>query len=467
VPSLTDYGKLLIIYKGSGNLQMTADDQLHCRFDLAQASDGGLYALCQIDDADVHKGVSQGPLILNGWIEDGRTLKFEDIRIVRNVSKYSQGTASRVLILCGKRVTVDNDAVPQGSVAFSFLLTNLTLLGTEAYALHNSDGSTFEGLQTSWVLDDFSISIRRTRDYEDIVRSLKSTHGVDVTCEAIVSASSVQQEDAVLQAVDNLCVLLTLARGCRVEWLSYSIVAPNGEVLKSYHRGDAITKPFGTLELISHDPPEDTLQFISKTYTMLSAQGKLWQFRAAVNLYTDAKSDQDFFELRGLKMVIIMEHLKGCYLRQHGKTHILKPKIFDGVKGSLVNVVRWTLSALFPEAGEDQLDMMANHAQAFNWYPFRRAISDLCASTGLDFNSSDRGRFVNIRNELVHRVEYNPRHGDSWAQYCFLMTFVGKVLLAILDYDGYYYDWTTYADAQTKSDMRVKLELGPGGVTQG
>lgn len=96
-------------------------------------------------------------------------------------------------------------------------------------------------------------------------------------------------------------------------------------------------------------------------------------------------------------MVIIMEHLKGCYLRQRGKTHILKPKTFDGVKDSLVNVVRWTLPALFPEARDGQLDMMANHAQAFNWYPFRRAIKDLCASTGLDFSSKEHGCFAVAR----------------------------------------------------------------------
>ncbi|MBN1815673.1 MAG: hypothetical protein JXA14_27815 [Anaerolineae bacterium] len=464
---MTDYGKPLKAYQGSGTLQFTDGEQLCCHFDLGQVASGELYAICQIDEADVHKGINQEPLILYGRTEDGRALKFEDIRIVRNVSNYSQGTSSRHVIFRGKQATVDSSTVPHGPVVFSFLLTNLTLLGTEAYALHNLDGSTFEGLQTSWELDNFQIAIRRTRDYEDVIRSLKATHGVDVTCEAMVSADSVQQQDAVLRVVDALCVLLTLARGCRVEWISYDVVAPDGKVLTSFHRGDAITKPFGTLELIAHQPPEDTFDFISKTYPNLDVRGRSWQFREAVNLYTDAKSDQDFFELRGLKMVIIMEHLKGCYLRQHGKTHILKPKTFDGAKSSLVNVVRWTLPALFPEAREDQLDMMANHAQGFNWYPFRRAISDLCASTGLDFRSSERGRFVNIRNELVHRVEYSPEHGDSWAQYCFLMTFVGKVLLAILGYDGHFYDWTTCADAQTKSDMRTKLELDLGEATQG
>jgi hypothetical protein len=464
--ALTDYGKPLQVYNGSGTLQLEDSDQLRCDFDLAQLSGGRLYALCEIDDADVHMGIDQEPLILDGQTEDGRTLKFENVRIVRSISKYSEGTASRQVILYGKRVTVDNGIVPQGPVVFSFLLTNLTMHGTESYTLHNPNGSTFEGLQTSWVLDGFRISIRRTRDYEDIMRGLKATRGVDVTCEARVSADSAQQEDAVLRVVDDLCLLLTLARGCRVEWISYNIVTPDEEVLSSHHRGDAITKPFGVLELIAPHPPEDTLQFINKTYPALSVQGKPWQYREAVNLYTDAKCEQDFFESRGLKMVITMEHLKGCYLRRHGKTYIFKPKAFDKVNDSLVNVVRWMLPALFPQAGEEQLDMMANHARGFNWYPFRRAIRDLCVSTGLDFNSRDRGRFVDIRNELVHRAEYNPEYGGGWAQYCFLMTFVGKVLLSILGYEGYYYDWTKYAGAEMKRDMRTKLDLAGREVTQ-
>lgn len=467
VTELSDYGKPLVVYHGAGILQMENGDQLHCTCELAQVSDGRLYALCQIEEADVHKGMDGAASILDGRTEDGKNIRFECIRIVRNISSYSQEGASRHVVLYGKQVTVDSGTVPQGPVLFRFPLTNLTLCCTQGYALHHADRSVPEGLQSSWELDGLGVAIHRTRDYDDIIRNLRATRGVDVTCEAVVSASSAQELETVRRVVTDLCLLLTLARGCRIEWLSYTVEAPDGQVLKSYHRGNAITKPFGTLDLIAHEPAEDTVDFVSKAYPNLNVRGKPWLFREAVDLYTDAKSEQDFFELRGLKMVIVMEHLKGCYLRQHGKSYILEHEAFENGRECLVKVVRSALPDLFPNATDEQLDMMSKHAQGLNWYPFRRAISDLCASTGLDFNSTERGRFVDIRNELVHRVEYNPNYGDSWSQYFFLMTFVGRILLAILGYDGYYYDWTKHGGAEMKSDIRVKLDLSPGRTAQG
>ena len=43
-----------------------------------------------------------------------------------------------------------------------------------------------------------------------------------------------------------------------------------------------------------------------------------------------------------------------------------------------------------------------------------------------------------------------------------MMTLMDKVLLSILSYDGYYYDWTKPADwVGWDTEMRVRLELKP------
>jgi len=91
-----------------------------------------------------------------------------------------------------------------------------------------------------------------------------------------------------------------------------------------------------------------------------------------------------------------------------------------------------------------------------NWFPFGRALSEICKSIGMPTNMSERRRFIDIRNELVHRFKFHPNHGSPWDQFAYLMTFLGKIFLTILKYDGHYYDWTKLGQGET--EMRKKLE---------
>ncbi len=458
---LNEYGKLIRIYEGSGILHLKDGSELRCHFELAQVSDGRLYALCRIAESEHHIGMMDEEAVrLSGELDDGKELLFEQLMIVRNEFSYSQEAASRHVTVYGKKATISDDrAVPEGSLCIRFALTNVTLLGTEKYNIQRADGGTSGGLQLSLTLDGFEIAVRPVDSYQDIIRGLEATRGVDVTCEAAVATDSIEKEDTVVRAIEDLCTLLTLACGCRVRWIYYDVTNSDDKLFKSFHRS-AITKSFGTLPLIATNPARDTLDFINKTFFNLRAQEQPWELHKAIDAYTDAKLESDYLELRGLKMAVTMEHLKGRYLIQQGRVHILNPKKFDSVVNSLVNLVRWVLPAVFPELEADKMDMMANHARGFNWYPFGRALSELCKSLGLRMNSAERRRFKVIRDELVHRMAFHLDFGNSGEQYRFMMTFVGKVLLAILGYDGYYYDWTKEPGWEGEDlEMRVKLEL--------
>jgi hypothetical protein len=456
---LNEYGKLIRIYEGSGILHLKDDSELRCHFELAQVSDGRLYALCHTAEPDRHMGLDEDVVKLSGEVHDGKILTFEHLTLMRKEFSFSQEAASSHAIFYGKQAIISEPDLPVGSLRVRFALTNLTLLGTEKYTIQHADGGTFGGLQLSLNLDGFEIAVRPVDSYRDIIRGLKATRGIDVTCEAAVASVLIEQEDTVVRVIEDLCTLLTLARGCRVQWIYYDVMGSDGKVFKSFHRS-AITKPFGTLSLIATNPADDTLDFVTKTYSNLHTQERPWELRKAIDAYTDAKLEEDYLEFRGLKMAITVEHLKGRYLSQQGKVHILNCERFDNVVNSLVNVVRWVLPAVFPGVEEEKLDMMANHARGFNWYPFGRALSELCKSLGLQMNSAERRRFKSIRDELVHRAAFHLDLGNRWEQYRFMMTFVGKLLLAILGYDGYYYDWTKEPGWEgVDLEMRVKLDL--------
>lgn len=457
---LKKYGKLLRTYKGSAILHMGDDTEVRCRFQLAQVSDGRLYARCEPEEPDLLKGQKLPAKKLVGRTDDGRKLVFEDlIKVLDTVSSTQQGVSRQVWVY-GKHATFNGSTNAHGLLLATFGLTNLMFLGTERYTVRQPNGAMVEGLQTSWHLDGLDVTIRPVDDYRSIVDGLKATRGVDITCEATIELPSLVEVEAAIGVVEKLCLLLTLARGTSVDWLHYDISTDEGTAILSHHRS-AITKPFSTLQLIAHNPPQDTGDFISRAYPSLGAAKEIWEFRKAVNAYTYAKAEGDHLEFRGLKMAVVMEHLKACYLNQTDSQCVVEHEMFQSAAKDLVGAVQRVLPSVLPKATRQQITMMANHAQGFNWYPFGRALAELCGDLGLKVNSRERRRFKEIRDELVHRMDFQPEHGPAGEQYFFMMTFVGKILLAILQYGGYYWDWTEPPGwVGPDMEMRVKLDLG-------
>jgi hypothetical protein len=230
------------------------------------------------------------------------------------------------------------------------------------------------------------------------------------------------------------------------------------QVFLSFHR-NAVTNPYGTLQLIAMTPAQDILDFIGKAYPALKLSERKWELCRAIDAYTDAKTEVDFLEFRALKMAVVIEHLKGKYLGQQNKHYLMNPSKFQQYEQSIIKLVQWVLRTIFPKIENEKIELMASHARGFYWYPFRRALAELCKSIGLEIKSAERNRFVEIRNELVHRMAFHSKQGSEWEQYAFMMSFVGKVLLATLGYDGYFYDWTEHS-GWIGEDMKMRKKLG-------
>lgn len=460
---LDSYGKAIRRYVGTGSLELEEGAQISCRFELVQTAAGRLVALCQRDDRDLYLSLSDGTCRLEGKVEDGRRLQLDDGTILRSNAHTRYGEAdvasSSHVVLSGSWVLVEAPNKLEGPATLSFALTNIDLLGTDSYSGKDPDGSEWSRRQQSLTLGQQEVVIRPLPEHGEIMRGVQASRGIDVSCELLIASGCADQADEAIELADNLCLLLTLARGCRVEWLCYDVVDSAGQVLRSYHRS-AITKPWGSLQLIATDPPEDTKCFLEVAYPRLRQAEEYWELRNAISAYTDGTAEGDFLESRALKLAVTMEHLVGRFLAQTNSVHIVPQEGFRAELPDLVEEVCGILTRKFPDATSEQLQMMANHVQGFNWYPFRRALSELCKALGLSISRSDRNRLKTVRDELVHRASFHPSHGTPEEQYFFMMTFIGKILLGILGYDGYYYDWTKPRGWIGKDmEMRVKLDL--------
>jgi hypothetical protein len=188
-----------------------------------------------------------------------------------------------------------------------------------------------------------------------------------------------------------------------------------------------------------------------------------------IQMYAGAKV-KDFVQSRALKICVLVDFLRGIYLARHSKTYLVDKSDFDRLVKPLKTEVRKVLLDLFSDVSSEHLEMMTNHVQGFVWYPFRRSIKELCENICLEVSSQEIHRFVIQRNELTHRgsffEEANGKAQHLEDIYREMMTFAGKIVLAILEYDGWYYDWTKPPGWLGDSEMRVKMPNRPSSVKE-
>ena len=439
-------------YHGHGTLTIEDGDQILCAFECVQLPDARIVCHCIVEGAEnehfnkAQKAATESSDAKRLEGQTDRGLNLEVHRLTQGRTPVDpQWTTDESYILLSflareMRVSASSKPYSRGLVRFG--LTNLEFLGTDSYTKQRPNGTQIDCLQLPFTIAGQQVTIRPLEDYRARVNAVKATKSVDVTSEAIIEVDSLDTRTEAPKLMDDLCLLLSLARGCRVQWIHYDLLSPEGEIVESYYR-DAVTKPYSPLMLIAVNPPEDTKSFVEKTFDRFREQKERWELQKAIEIYIDAKLTQDSLELRGLKLAVLMEFLKGCYSRWREVRPVETP-LFQHLMRLQAREVWRSFKKCFCGGNE---------------VPFRKTLQVMRSDLSLDIGG-DLGRFVRNRNKLVHRGRFTST--NSWQEYSFMMTLVGKVLLAILGYDGYYYDWTKPpGGVGWDVEMRVKLGLEP------
>ncbi len=308
--------------------------------------------------------------------------------------------------------------------------------------------------QLPLTIEDTDISIRPLDGAKELLRSVQATRGIDVTAEASMQLGSLDEMPDLQRKVENLCLLLSLARGTIVAWISFDVLDEHGE-LATTACYDRYTRGYQKLYLIAPGEHDSTKRFLDTAYPNLERCTTDWDIRKAIQSYVEAKSESDVMESRGLKLVVCMELVRSRYLENKGRTRILPRHIFDPVVPQLKSSFRDALRAAFPHIDDakqgtepSKFDLIKCHIEkGLNYYPFRRALGEMCREVKLYPNSKLRGnaisKYLFLRNNLVHRATYigedeselELEPGTARRRYAFLDEFVGKFLLAALGYE--------------------------------
>ena len=443
-------------YDFNGFLIDNKKNQIPASIHLKQKNNGSIYPQCSLTENSLN--------IFDSQIKEIKgTSNSYNIQvnppIIREINLDSSGK-NECKIMCSK-IVLHKDIPKNTNIKFRFRITNLKFIENEYY-LENANT---KNTQLNLSINGFNIIIRRVIGYDGIIkeleytRELEYTSDVDITAEMIIDVI-IESKDKVLEIVNNVCSLLSLARSTKINWISYTLENSKGESLEIYHE-DKITKSYSSLKLIGYEKPDELKKFIESTYVNYINKNYFWMFDIIIEEYIDAIKEGDYLEFRGLKLATTMEFILGKFHSNNSTEFILPEKEFNcknGIESSIKKAINRKLSGSIEK---EKIDLILKSIKALNRPTFRDSLIKLYGNFKYPLLKEEKDKIYNfkkLRNNLVHRSSFQPfKETNSWNNFRFMLVFVGKIILMFLGYNGNYLDWSS-ADISNEKSMLKKIE---------
>jgi hypothetical protein len=425
------YGELLFSCSGTGELFDSEEKPWRCQFEAGQLHNGDCLILCDFTESIPSISLYlEPPLRFSGTTEDGRTLTTSDLIQTNYLPETPKDQSGTYLALHARRLDFASEEKSLAKSAI-FGLSNLALRGQPIRLPHE---------QGELIISPIGGQTRESR-----LRTLK---GIFVSAELEIPWQP--NEESLHQVVDDICYLLSLARGTKIQWIYRADVNEDGKILRSsqFYR---VTKKYTPLSLIDYSQPEAIEQFLTKALPIYQSRRESWSMRNVIDSYLDAKSEGDFLEMRGVKLAVAVEMLKASFIEATGHPeYMMDPEEFALLLPDLKAALKSSVGAAL---NSPQRRCAYGHLQSLNRLQFREVLKPLCDFLGLEVNDEDLSLFVKSRNNLIHhgrftsdrryKLEGTGNFNDSTQEYFWLAHFVDRLFLRLVDYDGPYFDWST------------------------
>ncbi len=290
-----DYSPYLALYQGTGTLTLSTQQTTACTFEAGQLKKGDIFLVCknlELAFPSILFLTPNPPAVLRF---DGITNKGFHLSSAAEI--ILTGTISTTEVTCWLRtLSVDmvKDIVPY---QVHYGLTNFLL--TQPFPLH---------LAHAGVVID--VRVEPIQQYENISNYVRMLKMVDVTCEVTGLLAGRPPDEQFTETVDNLCYLLSVAQGIKINWLYQTFSSVTGECLSQIHQS-RVAKIFRSGPIIPNSHIHD---FIEKTYDTYVNNRERYQLNTRIiDLYLDAKAESDYLQVRGAKMAIALEATKAVF----------------------------------------------------------------------------------------------------------------------------------------------------------
>lgn len=341
-----EYGAVLKEYQGNGVLTSDQAGKARCTFRAFQLRDGAVVVLCDLERSGLTRTIAESAGSVTGETADGHEVEVVGLFWTSLHSSESRITAT----YRAERLEIDIGKSLQ-STKSRFHLTNLTLPPEPIMMTHPVG----------------PVTTRPVDEYEGVVERLRMTKAIDVTAELEVVASDLQARCA---AADDVCYLLSVARGTKINWIT-RVDELDGRIAGE-NRSSRITKPYGALPVIDYRRLEDTGYFLNATIETYLQRRDAWHLSLGlIDAYLDAKSANDYLQLRGVKLAVAIEMLKSSFLTATCRPWFIRPEFeFEQTKGDLQKKVKDVLKGA--QWDSEERSALYKNLAGLNRFPLKR-----------------------------------------------------------------------------------------------
>ena len=455
---LRDYGNYLSEYHGKGVITLEDGKKCECLFEAGQLTNGQVLLLCDfLPPLPIYLNISATKF-------EGTTSKgfriwatgafsevsyIPDIPIDRSLEVWAAFHIQQMTVQIAEEER--NHFLHFGITNFEFIGTRPTRASDNSFYLNLPLDLQSNSRSTRLLIKPLDLNGK-------IMRRLRTLKSVDVSCEVIAEISADGDVAVVREVVDDLCYILSIARGTKIQWV-YCDSYNAAEKLISREHSSRITKPYCPLPIIHpvSSGGKETKTFIEQVYKTYVAKRESYNLsKGTIDAYLDAKAEGDYLEMRGIKLVVAMEMLKAVVLElpyTFVEEYVITEQKFMELAHTLCTAVDDVLQK--ENIDKDSRKAICNDKKVLelNRRSFAHFLKKLCRHIGLKVKETEIRQFVEFRNKLVHRgrfywtiatqeerEKYKPLPSRSY-EYFFLVNFLDRVFLKLLGYSGPYIDW--------------------------
>jgi len=448
-PSLEYYGNPLVIYKGEGQLTFDSGQVMKCKFKAGQLRTSKVTLLCKFSDVHHLRNINS----FQGRTSDNCQVSSTDVIMGipwQEKIEVSDGIQRWAAFSLGKLMVESLPRERKKPQTLRFGLTNLSFIPIERV---NGFPRRVLSLRLNTETATYEVVLDPISDYNERLDKVRTTKGVDVTCEAVVNVGDGQTIQELTQVLDNLCYILSVAGGTKINWIYRGVYSSDGSLLRRLHAA-RVTKPYAPLSIIDPRNPHETKAFIEKVYPVYINKKDSYRLDSGmIDAYLDAKQEADFLEMRGLKMVVAMEMIVWHIATVLG----MSEKILDE---SEFKKLRTKLKHLIKSEILQGSQMKKNRCLVYSKIPelkrcsFRDMLRKIISPENIDLPLPDDELelFIRCRNALVHKGDFYcntannrdrvacPPKSTAVGEYFFLVNVLDRMFLKILEYRGTYID---------------------------
>jgi hypothetical protein len=416
-------GDCIATYKGEGVLTLKDGFSVSCTFEAGQVKQGDIFLFCDCSALTVSDFFTPVDKF------EGTTTQGYAFTAIDNIIQTDQEAGIHVHFLRTGTVRMAEQTFPQ---RVRYGVTNLIIEHPLRIQVNH------KGMPQQLVIEP-------VHNHETIMWRVRRLKSIDVTCEIVGEVTTETGKEMLEEIVDNLCYLLSVAKGTKIEWLYRDIFDAQGTCTERMH-GSRITKAYCPLSLIREDR---ILQaFLQKTYSPYVANRERYALdQETIDTYLDAKAESDYLQIRGIKLAVAMEVLKDVFLNLSDTPvaeFVTKPTRFNKIISDLKD-------AILPILQKNNLDIssetLSEKLPDINRRTFKKILADICKRIDLQLTAEDTQRFIQSRNTLIHKGRFKCEEKSRGAEdtqlfeeFCFLMNVLDKVFLRLLEYHGQYMD---------------------------